>query len=175
MRTVLIGLTGWETSHSLTENPCQHRCPPRSGPRRQSAWRRTHVPVRVSRWVRVPEHDLVEIDRLGLRAPVAIDAKARLCVDERHAVAARAVVAIGHGSLIGAAERAGEPDVDAATGAMRGIEAHLHRGPALPPEVASADLRTHHHGRLGTGCAGGHLREEAHVIAERPRLDFEEG
>src|SRR5205807_1005568 len=38
-----------------------------------------------------------------------------------------------------------------------------------------ADLRTHHHGRLGTGCAGGHLREEAHVIAERPRLDLEEG
>jgi len=27
------------------------------------------------RGVRVPEHDLVEIDRLGLRAPVAIDAK----------------------------------------------------------------------------------------------------
>jgi len=27
----------------------------------------THVPVRVSRWARVPEHDFVEIDRLGLR------------------------------------------------------------------------------------------------------------
>src|SRR5438132_3246324 len=149
--------------------------PAEVGAASESAWRRTHVPAQVSCWVRVPEHDLVEIDRLGLRAPVAIDAKARLCVDERRAVAAGAVVAIRHGSLIGAAERAVEPDVDAATGAMRGIEAHLHRGPPLPREVAPADLRTHHHGRLGTGCAGGHLREEAHVIAERPRLDFEEG
>src|SRR6202023_1778468 len=157
------------------ENPCQHRCLLRSGPRRQSAWRRTHVPVRVSCWVRVPEHDLVEIDRLGLRAPVAIDAKARLCVDERRVVAAGAVVAIGHGPLIGAAERAVEPDVDAAAGAMRGIEAHLHRRPALAWEVAPADLLTHYYGRLGTGCASGHLREEAHVIAERPRFDLEKG
>src|SRR5712691_9806737 len=108
---------------------------PGSGRRRQSAWWRTHVPVRVSRWVRVPEHDFVEIDGLGLRAPVAIDAEARLCVDERRAVAASAIVAIGHGSLIGAAERAVEPDVDAATGVMRGIEAHLHRGPPLPREA----------------------------------------
>src|SRR6202045_5514969 len=105
MRTVLIGLTGWETSHSLTENPCQRRCPPRSGPRRQSAWRRTHVPVRVSRWVRVPEHNLVEIDRLGLRAPVAIDAEARLCVDERRAVAAGAGGAVPPAAPIAAAER----------------------------------------------------------------------
>jgi hypothetical protein len=29
--------------------------------------------------------------------------------------------------------------------------------------------------RQGTGCASGHLREEAHVIAERPRLDLEKG
>ena len=53
------------------------------------------APVRVSRRVRVPEHDLVEIDRLGLRAPVAINAEARLCVDEGRAVAASAIVAIG--------------------------------------------------------------------------------
>src|SRR3984893_14945828 len=157
------------------ENPCQHRCPPRSGPRRQSAWRRTHVPVRVSCWVRVPEHDLVEIDRLGLCAPVAIDAEPRLCVDERRAVAAGAIVAIGHGSLIGAAERAVEPDIHAATDVMRGIEAYLYRGPALPRQIAAADLRPCHHRRHGAGRAGGHLREEPHVIAERPRLDFEEG
>src|SRR5215831_11010313 len=43
---------------------------PRPGRRRlgaESARRGTHTPVRVSRRVRVPEHDLVEIDRLGLR------------------------------------------------------------------------------------------------------------
>src|SRR5260370_37708499 len=67
IRTVLIGLTGWETSRSLTENPCERRCPPRSGARRQSAWRRTPVPVRVRRWVRTPEHDLVALDRLAHR------------------------------------------------------------------------------------------------------------
>src|SRR6478752_5313012 len=92
----------------------------RGRPRRQSSWRRTHAPVRVSRRVRVPEHDLVEIDRLGLRAPVAVDAEARLCVDEGRAVAAGAIVAIGHGSLVGAAERAVEPDVDAAAGVIGG-------------------------------------------------------
>src|SRR5690349_3269881 len=52
--------------------------PPRSGPHRLSSRRRPHAPVRVSLWVRVPEHDLVEIDRLGLQAPVAVDAEARL-------------------------------------------------------------------------------------------------
>src|SRR6202030_1679062 len=140
-----------------------------------SFWRRTHAPVRVSRWVRVPEHDLVEIDRLGLRAPVAVDAEARLCVDEGGAVAASAIVAIGHGSLVGAAERAVEPDVDAAAGIMGWIEAHLYRGPALPRQVAPADLRAHHHRRLRAGCTGGHLREEADPLAERPRLDLEEG
>src|ERR1700730_3877489 len=143
------------------ENPCQHRCPLRSGPRRQSAWRRTHVPVRVSRWVRVPEHDLVEIDRLGLRAPVAIDAEARLCVDERRAVAAGAVVAIGHGSLIGTADRAVQPDVDAATGVMRGIEAHLHRGSALPREVAPS----HPHWLLKRSCG---MPAEAKTQAAEP-------
>jgi hypothetical protein len=42
----------------------------------------------LSRRVCVPEHDLVEIGRLGLRAPVAINSKARLGVDEGRAVAA---------------------------------------------------------------------------------------
>jgi hypothetical protein len=67
-----------------------------------------------------------------------------------------------------------EPDVEAATGIMGGIEVHSHRGPALSREVAPADLRAHHHRRPGAGCAGGHLREEAHALAERPRLDLEE-
>src|SRR5438874_3544261 len=115
------------------------------------------------------------MDRLGLRAPVAVDAEARLCVDEGHAVAAGAIVAIGHGSLVRAAERAVQPDIDAPAGVMSGIEAHLHRGPALPRQVAQADPRAHHHGWLGAGCAGGHLREEAHALAERPRLNLEEG
>src|SRR6516225_6953385 len=106
-----------------------------------SAWRRAYPPVRVSRRVRVPEHDLVEIDRLGLRAPVTINAEPRLCVDEGRAVAAGAIVVIGHGSLVAAAERAVEPDVDPAAGVMGGIEPHLHRGPALPRQVAPADLR----------------------------------
>src|ERR1700756_3927672 len=100
-----------------------------SGLHRQSSRRRTYAPVRVSLGVGAPEHDLVEIDRLGLRAPVAVDAEARLCVDEGRAVAAGAIVAIGHGALVGAAERAIDPDVDAAAGVMCGIEAHLHRGP----------------------------------------------
>src|SRR5712671_4707998 len=106
-----------------------------SEPHRQSSRRRTHAPVRVSRRVRAPEHDLVKIDRLGLRAPVAVDAEARLCVNEGGAVTEGAMVAIAHGSLVGAAERAVEPDVDAAAGAVGGIEAHLHRGPALPRQV----------------------------------------
>src|SRR6516165_4710093 len=130
----------------------------------------------MSRRVRVPEHDPVEIDRLGLRAPVAVNAEARLRVDKGRAVAAGAIVAIGHGSLIGAAERAVEPDVDAAVGVMGGgVEAHLHRGPALPRQVAPTDLRPRYHRRVRAGCAGGHLREEVHALAERSRLDLEEG
>src|SRR5271166_1995357 len=164
-----------QSSHRLTETQCQRRCPRRSGPHRQSPRRRTDAPVRVSRRVRVPEHDLVEIDRLGLRAPVAVDAEARLCVDEGRAVAAGAIVAIGQGSLVVAAKCAVEPDVNAAAGVMSRIEAHLDHGPALPRQVAPADLCAHHHRRLGAGCAGGHLREEAHALAERPRLDLEEG
>src|SRR5215831_7250857 len=154
---------------------------PRTGRRRcpaygaESARRGTHTPVRVSRRVRVPEHDLVEIDRLGLGAPVAIYAEARLCVDEGRAVAAGAIVAIRHGSLVGAAERAVEPHINVAADVMGGIEAHLHRGPALPRQVAQADLRAHHHRRQGAGCAGGHLREETHALAEWARLDLEEG
>src|SRR5271166_1173453 len=141
-----------QSSHRLTETQCQRRCPRRSGPHRQSPRRRTDAPVRVSRRVRVPEHDLVEIDRLGLRAPVAVDAEARLCVDEGRAVAAGAIVAIGHGSLVVAAKCAVEPDVDAAAGVMGGIEAHLDRGPALPRQVTPADLCAHHHRRLGAGA-----------------------
>src|SRR5204863_8038411 len=83
--------------------------------------------------------------------------------------------AIGHGSLVGAAECAIQPDLEAATGIISWIEVHSHRGPALSWEVAPADLDAHHHRRLGAGCAGGHLREEAHALAERPRLDLEEG
>ena len=89
-------------------------------------------PVRVSRRINVPEHDLVEIDRLGLGAPVTINAEARLCVDEGCGIAADTLIAIGHRSLVGAAERAVEPNVDPAAGVMGGIEAHVHRGPTLP-------------------------------------------
>src|SRR5205085_7611063 len=32
-----------------------------------------------------------------------------------------------------------------------------------------------YHRRLSAGCARGHLREEAHALAERPRLDLEKG
>src|SRR3954447_17007766 len=71
---------------------------------RNSARRGAYPPVRVSRRVRVPKHDLVEIDRLRFRTPVTVDAEARLCVDERRAVAADAVVTICHGSLVAAAE-----------------------------------------------------------------------
>src|SRR6516165_12789485 len=83
-----------------------------------SVWRRSYPPIRVSRRVHVPEHDLVEIDRLGLRAPVTINAEPRLCVDEGRAVAAGAIVGVGHGSLVAAAERAVEPDVDPAAAVM---------------------------------------------------------
>src|SRR6516225_9117443 len=107
-----------------------------------SARRRAYPPVRVSRRVRVPEHNLVEIDRLGLRAPVTINAKARLCVDEGRAVAAGAIVAIGHASAVGAAKAAVKPNVNPAAGVVHGIEAHLHRGPALSRQIAPADLRT---------------------------------
>ena len=84
---------------------------------------------RVFRRVRVPEHDLVEIDRLGLRAPVAVDAEARLCVDEGRAVAADAIFAIGQGSLVGAAERTVEPDVDAGGDSSCGIPRYLFYRP----------------------------------------------
>jgi hypothetical protein len=53
------------------------------------------TPQSVSRRVRVPEHDLVEKDHLGLRAPVTIYAEPRLCVDEGRAVAAGAVATFG--------------------------------------------------------------------------------
>src|SRR6516162_1531960 len=135
--------------------------------------RRSYTPVGASRRVRVPEHDLVEIDRLGLRTPVTINAEARLCVDEGCAVAAGTIVAIGHRSLVGAAERAVEPHPAAAV--MGGIEAHLHRGPALPRQVAPADLRARDHRRWGARCARGHLREKTHALAQRPRLDLEKG
>src|SRR4029077_14870172 len=141
----------------------------------RSAWRRAYPPVRMSRRIRVPEHDLVEIDRLGLRAPVTIYAEARLCVDERRAVAADAVVTICHGSLVAAAERTVEPHVDLATVVMGGIEAHMHRNPALPRQVGLADVNALYHRRPVARCAGGHLREETHALAERPRLDLEEG
>src|ERR1051326_9205040 len=101
-----------------------------------SARWRTYPPGRVSRRVGVPEHDPVEIDRLGLGAPVTINAEPWLCVDERHSIAAGAVVTIGHGSLVSAAERTIEPNVDPAAGVMGGIEAHLHRGPDLSRQLA---------------------------------------
>src|SRR6516225_8984819 len=140
-----------------------------------SARRRAYPPVRVSRRVGVPEHDLVEIDRLGLGPPVTINAEPRLRVDEGRAVAAGAIVAIGHGSSVGAAECAVEPNVDLAASVMGGIEAHLHRGPGLPRQLAPADLRARDLRRWGARCTGGHLREEAHLLAERTRLDLEEG
>src|ERR1700751_739528 len=114
----------------------------------------------MSRRVRIPEHNLVEGDRLGLRTPVAINAEARRRVDEGRAVAAGAIIAIGHGALVGATERAVQPDIHVATGVMSGFEPHLHRGPALSRQVAPAELRAPHHRRRGAGCAGGHLREK---------------
>jgi hypothetical protein len=90
----------------------------------ESARRRIDTPVRVARRVRVPGHDLVDIDRLGLGAPVAINAEARLRVDEGRAVAAGAVVAIGHGSLVGAVG----PHINAATDVMGRVEAHAGLG-----------------------------------------------
>ena len=36
-----------------------------------------------------------------------------------------------------------------------------------PRQVAPADLRPHHHRRLGAARAGGHLREETHALAEQ--------
>src|SRR5438270_280469 len=142
---------------------------------RNSARRRAYPPIRVSRRVRVPEHDPVEIDRLRFRTPVTVDAEARLCVDEGRAVAADAVVTIRHGSLVAAAPRSVEPNVGLATGVMGGIEAHVHRGPTLPRQVALADMRAPYRRCSGARCAGGHLREETHALAERPRLDLEEG
>jgi len=65
--------------------------------------------------------------------PQVLAAEARLRVDEGHAVAAGAVVAIGHGSLVGAAEGAVEAYINAVADVMGRIEAH---GPALPRQVA---------------------------------------
>src|SRR5437764_10826567 len=101
-----------------------------------SVRRRSYPPIRVSRGVSVPEHDPVEIDRLGLRAPVTINAEPWLCVDEGHSVAAGAIFVIGHWSLVGVAKCAVEPNVDPAAGVMGGIKAHLHRGPDLPRQLA---------------------------------------
>lgn len=85
---------------------------------------RPHAQSGVPLGVRVPQHDLVEIDRLGLCTPVAVDAEARLCVDEGRAVAADAIAGIRRGSLVGAAELAFASDVDAAVvGVMGGNEA----------------------------------------------------
>src|SRR5690348_5102280 len=125
----------------------------RSGPPRQSARPRADLPVRVSRGVGIPEHNLVEIDSLGLRAPVAIDAKARLCVTERYAIAVGAIFPIGHGSLVGAAVCAIEPDIDATTGFVSGIEAHLHRGSSYP-----AGGRAGRSGRASPPAAGRRVR-----------------
>src|SRR5262245_12755117 len=58
---------------------------------------------------------------------------------------------------------------------MGGIEAHLYGGPGLLRQIASAELRACHHGRLGARGTSGHLCEEAHALAERSRLDLEEG
>src|SRR3954471_19627273 len=58
---------------------------------------------------------------------------------------------------------------------MGGIEAHVHRGPTLPRQVALADMHAPYHRWPVARCAGGHLREEAHTLAERPRLDLEQG
>ncbi len=44
----------------------------------------------------VPEHDLVEIDYLGLGEPVTINAKARLCVDEGRGIAVDAIIVIAY-------------------------------------------------------------------------------
>src|SRR4051794_26998351 len=58
---------------------------------------------------------------------------------------------------------------------MGGIEAHVHRSPALPRQVALADVHTPYRRWPVARCAGGHLREETHALPERPRLDLEEG
>src|SRR5262249_2022485 len=50
-----------------------------------------------------------------------------------------------------------------------------HRSPALPRQVALADMHAPYRRRPVARCAGGHLREEMHALAKRPRLDLEEG
>src|SRR6266436_885610 len=42
-------------------------------------------------------------------------------------------------------------------------------------QVALADLHTLYRRRPVARRSGGHLREETHALAERPRLDLEEG
>src|ERR1051326_6535514 len=91
--------------------------------------------------VRVPEHDLVEVDGLGFRAPVAVDAEARLGVDEGDAVAARAVLGIAHRTAVGPAELSIEPDIDTSTLIVRRMQPHIHGDPRLPRNaVGHADL-----------------------------------
>src|SRR4029077_16181710 len=91
-------------SHNLDLPGAPQRMPAEPEPHRQSSRRRTYAPARGALVFRIPEHDVVEIERLGLRAPVAVDAEARLCVDVGGAVAAGALAAFRPGGPGGGAE-----------------------------------------------------------------------
>src|SRR5215472_2081991 len=128
----------------------------------------------MARGVLIPEHYLVEVNGLGLCAPVPVDAEAWLGVDEGHTVAARAVLGIAHRAAVGAAGAAIEPDINAAGRIVRRQQSHVDGGPGLTGHVVGdADLRALDPGRRGAGVASRNLRKEAHAVAERSRLDFE--
>src|SRR4051812_34606290 len=78
----------------------------------------------------LPEHDPIEIDRLGFGAPIAIKAEARLRIDVGRAVAADAVDGIAHRSAIGPAMDAVEPEIGAAGRVLRRVEPDMDRGPS---------------------------------------------
>src|SRR5689334_18719852 len=95
--------------------------------------------------VLAPEHDLVEIDRLRLGAPVAIDAEARLSVDEGDAVALGAVLGVAQRAVVGAAGAAVEPDFDPPGRVVRREEPDVDGGPGLARYVVGdADLLALH-------------------------------
>ena len=125
--------------------------------------------------VRVPHHDAVEIDCLRRRAPVTVDAEARLGVDERYAVAPCPIDGVAHRPAIRAAMLAIKPDIRAAAGILSREKPDMHRRPTLAKRcVDDADQRAPHDRRGRARLACRHLREEAHVLAERPRFDLEE-
>jgi hypothetical protein len=68
-----------------------------------------------------------------------------------------------------------EPDIGATAGILRREKPDMHRCPTLVKRrVDDADLRAPDNGRGRASRARCDLREEAHALAERPRLDLEE-